>query len=191
MKLNSLYAKIITLMFIFGLSACASLPSHLIIAPDIMVTPGIAHNNKQTQLNVIDMRTSNHIVQILREDEAATLLSAQERLEDTIKSNLSKHWKKQGLVIQDSAANTISITIEKAIISVNQETIEYKVQTEIVLKVTVNNGAKTLTSTFSNRGNSDGPLRADIAVLERNFNQRLSKLLERILANEEISRFLK
>ena len=191
MKFSSIYAKIITLIFIFGLSACASLPSHLIVAPDVMLTPAIYHDNKQTQLDVIDMRTANHIVQILREGEAATLLSAQERLEEIIKSSLSKYWKKQGLVIQEPAINTIDITIEKAVISVNQETMEYKAQTEIVLKVTVNNGAKTLTSTFSNRGNSNGPLRADIAVLERNFNQRLSKLLQRILANEEMSNFLK
>jgi len=191
MKLSSLYSQTFTFILILTLTACASLPSHLIIAPDIMVTPAIYHNNKQVQLDVVDMRTSNHIVQILREGEAASLLSGQERLEDIIKSNLSKHWKKQGLALQDSAVNTVNVAIEKAVISVNQEAIEYKVQTEIVLKVVINNGDKTLTISFSNRGNSDGPLQADIAVLERNFNQRLAKLLQQILANKKISNFLK
>jgi len=191
MKLSSLYAQIIPLTLILGLGACANLPSHLIVAPDIMVTPAINHNNKQAQLNVVDMRTVNHIVQILRKGEAATLLSAQERLDETIRNNLATHWEKQGLSIQSNGINTINIAIEKAVISVSQETMKYKVQTEIVLKVTVSNGEKTLTTTFNNRGNSNGPLQADIAVLERNFNHRLATLLQQILASEKISNFLK
>jgi len=56
--------------------------------------------------------------------------------------------------------------------------------------VIVNNGSETLTSTFKNRGNSDGPFKADIAVLERNFNERLAKLLQQIIANQKINDFL-
>ena len=191
MRFNFFSAQITTLILIFTLSACANIPSHLIVSPEIMITPAVNHHNKQAQLEVVDMRTANHVVQILRAGEAATLLSAQERLEKTIESKLSSHWKKQYLLIESNAINTINVAIEKAVISVNQKTMEYKVQTEIVLKVTVNNSAQTLTITFQNRGNSDGPLQADIAVLERNFNQRLAKLLQQILASEKISDFLK
>lgn len=178
-------------MLMLGLNGCANIPSHIIVTPEITSTPATSYHNKQAQLDVIDMRTATHIVQIMRAGEAATLVSAQERLEDTIKATLKKHWHKQALTIDSYANNTINISIEKAIISVTQDTMEYKVQTEIVLKVTANNGNQTLTSTFKNRGNSDGPLQADIAVLERNFNQRLSKLLQQILANQKISDFLK
>lgn len=178
-------------LFLLIVSGCTNIPNHIIVAPDLMTTPPISYYDKQTQLDVTDMRTSNHIVQIMRKDEAATLISAQHSLEETIKSNLSKHWIKQGLSIQSNAINVLNISIEKAVISVNQEIMEYDVQTEIVLKVTINNGAKTLTNTFKNRGKSDGPLKADIAVLERNFNQRLANLLQQILVNEKISNFLK
>lgn len=173
------------------LSGCASSPSHLIIAPEVTATAKATHMNQQATLDVIDMRTANHLVQILREGEAATLFSAQERLEGIIKNSISKPWQVQGLTIKDTAVNSINIAIEKAIISVTQETMKYQVQSEIVLKVTVNNGQKTLTSTFQNRGNSKGPFKVDIAVLERNFNQRLANLLQQILANEKINQFLK
>lgn len=191
MKFNSFYSKAITFTLILGISGCASIPSHVIVAPDIIVTPAVFHNNKQAQLDVIDMRTANHVVQIMRKDEASTLISARERLETTINNNLSKHWEKQGLTLNYSGINTINVAVEKAVISVTQETMEYKVQTEIMLKVTVNNGSQTLKSTFKNRGNSDGLLQADIAVLERNFNQRLAKLLQQILANKKINNFLR
>jgi uncharacterized lipoprotein len=187
MKLYYFTFAIVTLI---GISGCTNTPSHLIIAPDIMETPNISYSNKQIQLNVTDMRTSNHIVQVMRKGEAATLISAEKRLEKTIKNTLNKHWIKQGLSIQDGAINSIKISIEKAVISVNQEMMKYKVQSEIVLKITITNGSQTLTNTFRNRGNSEGPLKADIAVLERNFNQRLANLLQQILANKKISNFL-
>jgi uncharacterized lipoprotein len=190
MKHNKIFHKIITVIILLVLTGCTNIPNNVIVAPDIMVTPEF-HHNKQAQLDVIDMRTANHIVQIMREGEAATLVSAQERLEEIIKRNLIEHWNKPQLVINSPATNSINIEIEKAIISVTQQTMEYKAQTEIILKVTVNNGSQTLTSTFNNRGNSDGPLQADIAVLELNFNQRLAKLLQQILASKKISQFLK
>ncbi|NQY86956.1 MAG: hypothetical protein HRT51_04265 [Colwellia sp.] len=191
MKTQHLLLPIASLIFIFILSGCANAPSHLIIAPEMITLSENQHINQQATLNVVDMRTANHIVQILRTGEAATLFSAQDRLEDIIKKSLSKHWQQQGLTIQTSAVNTINIAIEKAVISVTQETMSYQVQTEIVLKVTINNSVQTLTSTFKNRGNSKGPFQADVAVFERNFNQRLANLLQQILANEKINNFLK
>ncbi|MBL4765164.1 MAG: hypothetical protein JKX67_07785 [Colwellia sp.] len=191
MKTQHLLLPLASLIFTFILSGCANAPSHLIIAPELITLSANQHINQQATLNVVDMRTANHIVQILRTAEAATLFSAQDRLEDIIKKSLSKHWQQQGLTIQTSAVNTINIAIEKAVISVTQETMSYQVQTEIVLKVTINNSVQTLTSTFKNRGNSKGPFQADVAVFERNFNQRLANLLQQILANEKINNFLK
>jgi uncharacterized lipoprotein len=191
MKSQKNLLLITSLIMTFVLSGCTSAPSHLIIAPEIMSTSVIQHTDQQASLNVVDMRTAIHVVQILREGEAATLFSAQERLEDIIKSSLNKYWQQQGLAIQTTAVNSINIAIEKAVISVTQGTLNYEVKTEIVLKVIINNGLQTLTSIFNNRGNSEGPFKADIAVLERNFNQRLANLLQQILANDKINRFLK
>jgi uncharacterized lipoprotein len=191
MKSQKNLLLITSLIMTFVLSGCTSAPSHLIIAPEIMSTSVIQHTDQQASLNVVDMRTAIHVVQILREGEAATLFSAQERLEDIIKSSLNKYWQQQGLAIQTTAVNSINIAIEKAVISVTQGILNYEVKTKIVLKVIINNGLQTLTSTFNNRGNSEGPFKADIAVLERNFNQRLANLLQQILANDKINRFLK
>jgi uncharacterized lipoprotein len=182
---------LITFAFTLGLYACANSPSHLIISPDLHTPKKINYVDKQAQLDVIDMRTANHVVQILQEGEAATLISAQTHLDETIRKTLSSQWQKQGLSISSIATNKITIAIEKAVISVKQQTMKYQSQTEIILKVTVSNGLQTLNSTFKNRGNSKGPLRADIAVLERNFNQRLSDLLTQVLANEKINTFIK
>jgi len=181
----------ITAIIITLLSGCASSPSHLIIAPEITTPPISQVVQKQASLKVTDMRIANHVVQILREGEAATLFSAQERLEDIIKYSLSKHWQQQGLFIQTSAVNSIDIEIEKALISITQEMMSYQAKSEIRLTVSINNSQQTLTSTFKNHGSSNGPFKADIAVLERNFNQRLTNLLQEILINKKINDFIK
>jgi len=185
-------AKLLALLtFTLLLTACANTPSHLIVTPDIVTTPNLAYDNKYAQLDIVDMRTASHIVQILREGKAATVISAEHSLEEIIQEALSTQWQKQGLNIASVANNTIKITIEKAVISVDQKMMNYNSQSEIVLKVQINNGQQTLTSTFKNRGNSEGPLKADIAVLERNFNQRLTSLLTEILATPKINDFIK
>lgn len=195
MKLNFHYSQIKAffslLILMIMLNGCANIPHHIIIAPNVDTTPAVSFYNKQAQLKVNDMRTANHIVQIMREGKAATLISAQERLEYTIENNLKKHWQAQGLIFNDRAINKINILIEKAIINVEQKFTKYKVQTEIVVKVTVDNGSQTLTNTFTNRGNSNGPLQADIAVLERHFTQSLAKLLHQILNSNKINKALK
>ena len=191
MHAHRYFLKFSLFMLTIVLGACSSSPSHLIVAPELLTTPNIHYSNKTAQLEVVDMRSARHIVQILREDEAATLLSAEHRIVGIIESTLKKQWKKQGLLINEHGKNKINISIEKAIISVTQATMSYQVQTEIIIKVRINNSLQTQMSTFKNRGNSKGPLHADIAVLERNFNQRLTNLLTQILANKKIASFLK
>jgi len=187
--------KKISFLFIpFILAACTNSPTHLIITPDIQITNKLQYIDKHINLNIIDMRTSNFIVQILRKDKAATLLSAQEQLNTIIEKSLFSQWKKQGITFSQSnssySGNTIKVSIRKALVSVHQEILRYKSHTEIVIDVTINSGNQTLTSTFKNKSNSEGPLQADIAELERDFNQNLGAVLKQILNSSDINHFI-
>ncbi len=186
MKRNFIYS----LCLAATLSACSSAPTHLIVAPDLQVAASNLYADKSAQLKVTDMRTSNHIVQILKPGEAATILSSSERLEKIIENTLQDNWQKQGLAFSSLANNQIDISIEKAIISVEQATMSYNTQSEIILQVRINNGSQTLTNTFKSRANSEGALKADIAVLERDFNQNLNTLLQQVMQSKDIKAFL-
>jgi uncharacterized lipoprotein len=136
------------------------------------------------------MRTSTHIVQILKKAKAAKILSAEQRLENTIEDVLTQQWQQQGLLLSKTAKNDITVTIEKAVISVDQESVSYTTQSEIVIKVTIDNDKQTLTSRFKNRAHSEGALNADISALEREFNQHLSTLLKQMISSKDIKNFL-
>lgn len=190
--------KLITLALALtvAVSACSSAPSHIIIAPQLMNVSSLKYSNKQADFNVIDNRVASHIVQILKENQAAQLFSSQEHLQDTINTKLSQAFKKQGLVLipnanTSTAMNKLTIYIDAALISVQQDTLKYKANNEITLRAVVENKEQTLTKTFTTRGNSNGPLTADIAVLERDFNQQIGKVLTQILNNTELKAAIK
>jgi len=181
-------ALVSSLLFIT--TACSTAPTHLIVAPQLYLPASNQLADKQAKINVVDMRTSTHIVQILQKDEAAIILSAEQRIEETIKGVLTKQWPLQGLVLSESAKNNLTVTIEKAIVSVAQESVSYNTQSEIIVKVTIDNSKQTLTTRFKTRAHSEGALNADIAVLEREFNQHLSNLLKQVLTSKDIKNFL-
>ncbi|WP_019026617.1 YajG family lipoprotein [Colwellia piezophila] len=183
--------KFVALAFLLvSIFSCGTTPTHLIVSPQVYLAPSNLLANKVVDITVVDMRTSTHIIQILEKDEAAVILSAELRLEDTIQDLLVSHWQRQGLVFTNPTENNMVVTIEKAIISVEQESVTYTTQSEIIIKVTIDNDKQTLTSSFKKRAYSDGALQADIAVLEREFNQHLSALLKQILISKDIEKFL-
>jgi len=177
------------------ISACANKPSHVVISPDLSITNGTSnqqmYQNKQASITITDMRSAQHVVQIIRKDEAAEVYSSQAPLVQIIEKTLTAEFKKQGLGINTQANNAIEIIIDNALVSVQQEMMKYQVNNQLIIRVKVNNGAQTLSNTFKVRGTSEGPLSADIAVLERDFNQQLAQLLAQVINNAEIQHFIK
>ncbi|MEW6982329.1 YajG family lipoprotein [Colwelliaceae bacterium 6471] len=180
--------SILLTLCLFG---CANQASHLIVAPEIntLVTP--LYNQQIASLQVADMRSGSHVLQILRVDKAAELYSPQAPIADVINRQLEKAYQQQGLVLAEQADKQIMVYIDTALISVQQTLMNYQANSHISLRVAVVNQDKTLTKTFTIKGNSNGPLRADMAVLERDFNQQLAKIIEQILTNTDIQQFIR
>ncbi|MCJ8318126.1 MAG: YajG family lipoprotein [Colwellia sp.] len=179
---------ILTSLVLLG---CADGPSHLIIAPEIHTPTTVKYHNKQVHFKVTDLRTATHIIQILREAEPAQLMTSQKSLSDVINQTLKNEFEKQGLILNQTGVNYIDIIIDTALIKVKQETMSYEAKSNISLRVKVKNNQQTLTKTFNSQNSSSGPLSADIAVLERDFNQQLTNALINILNNNEITQFIK
>jgi uncharacterized lipoprotein len=188
------------LLIIVVLSSCADNPSHLILAPELNLPTVIKYHNKQAQFNVTDLRTARHIIQVLHQGDAAELITSQQTLSDIIKQVLTKEFENQGLNIDEDIVNQavkktvnnkIDIIIDKALISVKQDTLFYEVKSKISVRIKVKNNQQTLTKTFNSSNNNTGSLTADVAVLERNFNRQLSNTLINLLIDDEVTQFIK
>ncbi len=188
--MQSRFLKVSAVTLSLLLTACSTPIKNVIVNPELLATNNNAYQQKQAQISFTDLRRANHVVQVLRTNEAAELYSPQEPLVSIINSALSAGFKANGLQLQPLAANQFEIIIDNALISVQQELVKYKAHNEIQIRVIAKNGQKTLTKTFKITGNSNGPFKADIAVLERDFNQQLTKLLTQITQNKELQQFI-
>lgn len=186
-------STLLTLFFITSvtlLTACSTPIKHVIVNPELRMTNSTVYQQKQAQISFTDLRKANHIVQVLRTNEAAELYSPQQPLVDTIKASLTASFKANALQLKPLATNKIDVIIDNALINVQQELVKYTANNEIILRVIAKSGQQTLTKTFKISGNSHGPFNADIAVLERDFNQQLGKLLTQITQNKELQLFI-
>ncbi|MEI6895397.1 MAG: YajG family lipoprotein [Colwellia sp.] len=184
------FKSIALVSLLITMAGCSTAPTHLIVSPQVSLSPSNQLYGKAAHLTVVDMRTSPHIVQILEKGEAATILSSKQRLEYILHDILTQQWQKQGLTFTEKANNKITVTVEKAIMSVTQESVSYVTQSEIIIKISIDNSKQTLTSSFRNRAHNEGPLHADIANLESEFNKHLSTLIKKILLSNDIKTFL-
>ncbi len=188
--MKSVIAKYLLIISTALLLACSAPLKHVIVSPELNLGSSNAYQQKQVQISFSDLRRSNHIVQILRIDQAAELYSPQQPIVNVVEKTLTSALKAHGLEIQPLAVNQVEVIIDSALINVQQELLKYVASNEIDIRVVINNGKSTLTKSFKITGKSNGPFSADIAVLERDFNQQLAKLLSQIVQSEELQAFI-
>jgi uncharacterized lipoprotein len=196
LKFSNVVLKTSILSAVLLLASCGTTTPTFIVAPDIQANNVNQYKGQNATLTVSDMRTHQHLVQINKDtlfsgNNAAELLRSQQPIAEAINETLLRLFKQQGLSLNDSKHNVITINVKEAIVSVNQQVMSYEAKNQINLTATVINSEKTLTKTFTSNGSSSGPLTADLAVLERDFNQQLGDLLLSIVNDPEIHSFIK
>jgi len=189
--MKSTLFKFILLSATTLLFACSTPIKQVIVSPELNIGNSNAFQQKQALLRFSDLRTATQIIQILRIGEATQLYSPQQPIVNTIEKSLISALKANGLLIQPLAANQIEVIIDNALVSVQQEMLKYSANNQMNIRVVINNGQGTLTKSFKITGTSNGPLKADLAVLERDFNQQLTKLLTQIVQSEELQQFIR
>lgn len=176
----------IPIILLGALSACMTSPKHVVISPELFGYTKNVYLDKSIQLSIVDQRPGNQVVQIIKDGKPASFYSSQDTLTNIIQKALTPAFGKQGLTVNSSSNVKIDVFINTALINVTQNFMDYHVNNSITLTVNVNNGTKSISKTFSSRGKSHGPLVADMAVLERDFNHQLAALLIKITNSTEI-----
>lgn len=191
MNIINIKSLIATSVLTCVISSCTSSPKQMVIAPEVNTTISNAYQQKFSQLSVKDLRTKTHIIEIIKEGSAAEIISSSTSLGTVIQSKLVNAFKRNSLQISPNVTNHLVLQINKAEVNVEQSLMKYTANNVISLTVSVQSGERTLTKSYQTKGNSDGALTADIAVLERDFNQQLGKLLTKVVMDSEIQNFLK
>jgi len=188
-KFNQLKKFTFTLL-ILSVFSCSTTKPRMVIAPEISTNQPVIYQQKKITLTITDLRTSRHIIQILKGNKAAELINSTSALDDILKEKFTQLFKQQGLIISENNETKLDIVLSKALITVQQDLVKYKANTEIIIQVKVNNPPEILTKSFRIRGTNEGPFKADIAVLSRDFNQQLAQLIEQIANDRELQIFI-
>lgn len=184
----------VILLCIFGLTACSSSPKTFIVMPDeVSLTSDVNSvlKNKSIALNVNDLRSNKHIVQIIKKNKAIEFINSDSQLSLLIQSTLTDEYQKKSAHITQNATNQLTVNISSAVVNVNQSPLKYEAKTTTVFNVTLYNGEKTLTKKYSHSTKSNGPLTAELAVLSRDFNQQLGKIINNLVNDHEVITLLK
>ena len=176
----------ISLVLVFILSACVSSPKNIVVSPQLFGYTKDVYVDKSINFKVIDQRPSSQVVQILKDDEPAKLFSSQDTLTNICTKVLIPTFNKQGLQVSEVSPTQVTLFINTALISVNQNFVDYHVNTNIALTASVLNNGISTSKTFSSKGKSHGPLHVDMAVLERDFNHQLAKLLINVVNSPDL-----
>lgn len=182
--------SILVILSCLFLLSCAQKPNKVVVAPVMEYKSQNLFAAKQVQLSVSDLRTNAHAMEILRQGEAAELYSSFEQLSVTVEKSVRDTLSAHGLTIVPQSRNRMEILVDDMKVSVNQELTKYQAENILTVRVKLANGTDTLTKTFKTKGKSNGPLSADIAVLERDMNRQLGELILRIARNKEIQQFI-
>ncbi|NRA61010.1 MAG: hypothetical protein HRU25_08885 [Psychrobium sp.] len=181
------------------LGGCAQSPSTFIIAPSQALVPTGAQSTSSITLKVIDNRRAKHILEINRSGDPAQYVNSTGQGDIVLLDSLQQRFAEQGYVVSNNGANAITVIIDNMLITVAQQTFSYATKTQVTLTINVeskeqtsnNSSNKKLSKTFRSAASSNGPLVADIAVLESDFNILLGKLLKNISQDQQIQQYIK
>lgn len=189
--MNFLSIKTITItLAICILTACASSAKNMVLSPQVPQQKSAFYQNKTASLTVSDLRTNIHTIAIHKAGKATELISTDIHIDQIIKKVYQKGLIENSLEINENSANAINLIINTAQVDVQQELVKYSAKNQLTLTAQITSANKTLTKTYNNKGESEGAFKADIAVLERDFNQQLGGLLLQIINDKEIQQFI-
>lgn len=184
--------KFISVVFIvLFISACASKPTTIKLAPKVTNHPSTIYANHKGKVLVNDLRKNVHIVEVLSADGPPKYINTNSSLKNVLQKHFSTQLATQGMRVTKDALVIVQFNIERARTYVNQDVLDYRSNTIIKIKVHVENPIQTLSKTFTLRATTRGALTADIDELEQDFNVQLAKLINQVIEDDQLQEFIK
>ena len=185
---NKIFATIIALSM---LSGCASKPETIVLQPNVTNMQGKVYQDHSAKLVVSDLRSTNHVVEVLGIEKPSTMIDASSSLQSVLNTEFSEELASQGLKVSNDSKVKLQFLVERARTYVNQDVLDYRANTIIKLKVKVDTVTQTMSKTFTQRATSRGAFDADMEDLQIDFNRQLSKLISKVLTDQQLQEFIK
>lgn len=171
------------------LMGCSISPTSVQLEPDLWAkqTGQTLQSQLTWQLSSQDQRTAHYLIEIIEGNNAARLINESQSSRLIIEKALQQQWIKKGLAIQANGANSIDIQLIRLLVNVEQNSVTYNSNSQIVIAVKLQSEGKAFSKTFKSRFSKEGVLTADVKAVSERLNDQLSQLLYEILQDAELN----
>lgn len=170
------------------LMACSASPSSVQMQPEVSVKQTEQLQGDLTwRIGSQDQRIAHYLIEIVNGDNAARLINESRNSRAITEQVLQNQWIKQGLVIQADSPNIIDIQLIKLLAEVEQNSLSYKLDSNIIITVKLYADNKIFSKTFKSRFAKEGAFTADVKKVSEQLNDQLSQLLNEILQDSELN----
>lgn len=163
------------------LAACQSAPAPLHLNPQLDTTV----TDQQIALTVRDQRAHNHVLRLENSDQTAEFATADPSLASLISTALASRWQ-----LDDQADARLQVVIQDATLVIKQGTLRHDTEHRIRIQAQLETSRGEFSKTFTGQRESNGPLRADIARIEREFAALLGSVLTDLANDEQLNRHI-
>ena len=163
---------------IVTLSGCQSAPQPVALNPQLSTSP----TGDQISLRVRDQRAQNHIMRLEQNDNTAEFATADPSLASLISERIGERWQ-----VVDEANAHLEVTIIDALFVVKQGSLRHDTAHNLRLHAQLTTSDAEFEKTFRGTRESNGPLRADIRRIEREFAGLLADVLTDIAEDEQLT----
>lgn len=172
------------------LTGCASAPTSLILAPDAPLITSSAQQGS-LQLTSVDRRSEQYVVKVRNGDGAAELLSPSQAPRQLLDQGVRQGFSQLGYQLDPASNTQMTLVLDKAVLEIDQGTFSHDAKGLFEATVKINTKVQTLTKTFTVTSAFSGPMKPDLARIEREVNDRLSQLMTNIVNDEELQQFIR
>ncbi|MAD74217.1 MAG: hypothetical protein CML20_05375 [Rheinheimera sp.] len=171
------------LLCFFLLAGCASKPPQLIVSPQVFWPQAPSLNQTSFDFYLLDQRSNMNTLVIYRGEYSkgyATANDLRAELEQTVATAL----KARGASLSNQSGRTLTIQINQLQARVNQRPLDHVVVNRVTMTVLVQHNGNTFSKAYSGDSRQIAPLKADIAVIERELRVLTEQVLTDLLRDE-------
>ena len=137
-----------------------------------------------------DHRTIRYLAEVHDGTEPATLYNEMESSHKKIKKVLEKQWKAQSIYFSQRETKSLEIQLIKLLATVEENAIEHKINSQIVINVILKSPSTTFNKTFKSTARSENAFRSNATKINAQLDKQLSKMLYKITNDSELNRKL-
>lgn len=187
--LNIHFKSLLIIVGLLSLIGCTAIPTHIKLSSDLnLETKTYAFTQQPIwQVNSQDLRIARHLIEIVDGDNVASLINEEQSLRLLIEDNLMQAWTSNGLAINKNSEYQVDIKLIKALTTVTEDLVSYKVQSKLQIKIQLAHDGKKFVKIFRSNNDWDAAFTPSIARITTKLNVQLSQLLNQVIQDQELN----